>query len=254
MKFQIMSDLHLEFGPMEPNFVEADALILAGDILVAEHLVRSIVSPLQRKVEYYDNFLSKARASFDEVIFVLGNHEHYKGNIRDSVYTIKNKYPWMRILDNQHIDLHGMRIWGGTMWTNMDGDPMCVRAAQDGMNDFRIIQNGHKKWTARDSIQANIESLESLRKADPDIVISHHAPSWASIHEDYKDNLMNGAYANSLDDYICNSHIKLWVHGHMHNNSDYMVGNTRVVCNPRGYVGHELNPDFNPTLVLEVPE
>jgi hypothetical protein len=25
----------------------------------------------------------------------------------------------------------------------------------------------------------------------------------------------------------------------MHNVSDYMIGETRVVCNPRGYIGHE---------------
>jgi len=25
----------------------------------------------------------------------------------------------------------------------------------------------------------------------------------------------------------------------MHNPSDYRIGETRVVCNPRGYIGHE---------------
>ena len=33
--------------------------------------------------------------------------------------------------------------------------------------------------------------------------------------------------------------IKLWTHGHTHHEFDYMVGSTRVVCNPRGYVGYE---------------
>jgi hypothetical protein len=32
--------------------------------------------------------------------------------------------------------------------------------------------------------------------------------------------------------------------------SDYFVGRTRVLCNPRGYPGE--NPNFNPSLVVEV--
>jgi hypothetical protein len=31
----------------------------------------------------------------------------------------------------------------------------------------------------------------------------------------------------------------LWTHGHMHDDFDYTIGTCRVVCNPRGYVGHE---------------
>jgi Icc-related predicted phosphoesterase len=44
----------------------------------------------------------------------------------------------------------------------------------------------------------------------------------------------------------------LWVHGHVHNSSDYRVRRTRVVCNPHGY-GTE-NPDFDGALVVEVSE
>jgi predicted phosphodiesterase len=54
------------------------------------------------------------------------------------------------------------------------------------------------------------------------------------------DQLMNGAYHSSLEELIeqrpC---IKLWTHGHTHEPFDYMVHDTRIVCNPRGYVQHE---------------
>jgi hypothetical protein len=33
--------------------------------------------------------------------------------------------------------------------------------------------------------------------------------------------------------------IKLWTHGHTHHKFDYMIGETRIVCNPRGYEGYE---------------
>jgi len=37
--------------------------------------------------------------------------------------------------------------------------------------------------------------------------------------------------------------IKLWTHGHTHHEFDYMIGECRVVCNPRGYHGYEPQAD-----------
>jgi hypothetical protein len=55
---------------------------------------------------------------------------------------------------------------------------------------------------------------------------------------------MNGAFASALDDFIAyRPQIKLWTHGHTHEPFDYMIGTTRVVCNPRGYSGHEPRAD-----------
>ena len=73
------------------------------------------------------------------------------------------------------------------------------------------------------------------------VVVGHHSPSHQSCHPRYKhDPLMNGGYHSNLEDYIIDHpQIVLWTHGHTHEDFDYMVGTTRVVCNPRGYVGHE---------------
>jgi hypothetical protein len=55
---------------------------------------------------------------------------------------------------------------------------------------------------------------------------------------------MNGGYCSNLEEFILDHpQIRLWTHGHMHDPSDYMIGETRVVCNPRGYVGYERNPN-----------
>ena len=62
---------------------------------------------------------------------------------------------------------------------------------------------------------------------------------------------MNTSFASDLSDLMA-PNVKLWVHGHMHNSLDYVERNTRVVCNPRGYVPFEPNPDFNPSLVVDV--
>jgi hypothetical protein len=50
--------------------------------------------------------------------------------------------------------------------------------------------------------------------------------------------------------------VSLWIHGHTHTAFDYTVGNTRVVCNPRGYVhrrtGELENPLFTWDRIVEI--
>jgi hypothetical protein len=73
------------------------------------------------------------------------------------------------------------------------------------------------------------------------VVVGHHAPSKLSTHPRYADEvIMNGGYSSSLDEFMMDHpQIKLWTHGHCHNKFDYMIGSTRIVCNPRGYDGYE---------------
>lgn len=80
-----------------------------------------------------------------------------------------------------------------------------------------------------------------LNNEDKFVVCTHHSPSLQSCHPRYKhDTLMNGGYHSDLE-YIMEDrpNIKLWTHGHTHEDFDYMVHDTRIVCNPRGYIGYE---------------
>jgi hypothetical protein len=74
------------------------------------------------------------------------------------------------------------------------------------------------------------------------------------VHPKYAhDKIMNGAFASDLDDFIAyRPQIKLWTHGHTHEPFDYEIGTTRIVCNPRGYVGHEHRADNFKLQYLEV--
>ena len=81
----------------------------------------------------------------------------------------------------------------------------------------------------------------SLHKDDKVVVVGHHAPSPQSVKPRYeRDHLMNGCYNSDLTELILdNPQIKVWTHGHQHNHKDYMMGSTRILANPRGYIPYE---------------
>jgi len=86
------------------------------------------------------------------------------------------------------------------------------------------------------------------------VVVGHHSPSKLSTKPQYQDDvIMNGGYSSDLTEFIINRpSIKLWTHGHTHHDFDYMVGETRIVCNPRGYLGHEESADTFKLKYIEV--
>jgi predicted phosphodiesterase len=90
-------------------------------------------------------------------------------------------------------------------------------------------------------MMAYLQHVLDQHAASKVVVVGHHAPSKLSTHPRYAhQHIMNGGYSSCLDDFVLDHpQIKLWTHGHTHETHDYMIGSTRIVCNPRGYVGHE---------------
>jgi Icc-related predicted phosphoesterase len=118
------------------------------------------------------------------------------------------------------------------------------------MNDYRIIRNSDTKYARLkplDTYNRHIKSLnyiKSVVETDTNkkyVVVGHHAPSKKSVKPRYAEDVeMNGAYSSDLEDFIlAHPQIKLWTHGHTHDLFDYNIGDTRIVCNPRGYIGYE---------------
>ena len=264
MKIAVCSDLHLEFGDLDlTNDEAADVLILGGDIFIAAELasgpVLTVTEKVQERADRYNAFITRCSERFPNVILIMGNHEHYHGDFAESAKTIRGTFGDLHnvhFLDKEWRIINGVLFFGGTLWTDMNGeDPVTMSRMLGTMNDYYQVKNTSTlaggRFLPQDSVEDHFafrRELDSVLEKFPDmpvVVAGHHAPSKASTHPRYKtEYYMNGAYSTNLDDFILDRRqIKLWTHGHTHEPFDYMVGTTRVVCNPRGYINYEDSAD-----------
>lgn len=256
MRILVLSDLHLEFGPFTPPVTDVDLVVLAGDIHVK------------------GRGLAWAKEVFScPVAYVLGNHDYYNGHLEWLPRALAEQAAGsnVHVLERGELRLGGVRVLGGTCWTDyqLNGQaPLAAFDAERTMSDFKKIRCGldsrgnrvFHRLKAGVLIRENALFREWLSKklAEPfegkTVVVTHHAPSELSLHPMYRETekqaYLNAAYASRLEYEM--EGVDLWVHGHTHNSADYSVLGTRVVCNPRGYAGDGLNPEFDPALVLEL--
>lgn len=263
MKLQLMSDLHLEFEPtFRPKNSGADVLVLSGDICVAYYFEKTDQSPYYKTANEFRDFFRHCSNEFNHVIYVKGNHEHYRHYIDETTKVLRRElalYDNIHLLDGEYVDIDGVRFIGTTMWTDLNrNNPVTEGYLRGTMNDFRLIQwkSDYRKFTPMDSYRLHQRALydisEYSRDHDRVVVCTHHAPSYQSIHPKYRGDIhMNGGYYSELTDFIMsNQQIKLWTHGHVHNSFDYDIMGTKVWCNPRGY--NNENHEFDPDMVVEV--
>lgn len=251
MKMHILSDLHLEFSEFRPPADNGDVVVLAGDIHTG------------------DAGIGWARAIFpdQEIVYVAGNHEFYG---RDRLETLSElriaaRECAVHFLDDEAIEIGGVRFIGATLWTdfNLFGKErrqFAMAEGQRGLNDFSLIREGSAQFSPADSIRLHENSLAFLEGelqkpfAGKTVVVTHHLPSPKSVAVRFRHDWLSPCFASNLD-YMMGDSVSLWIHGHTHDSMDYEVMGTRVVCNPRGYVRFNSGPenfDFNPALVVEI--
>ena len=257
MKIRHMSDLHLEFGPLTLQKVPADVLVLAGDIGV--------------KTQGAEWALKVARDLDIPTVMIAGNHEHYAGHtergsvqdvIHDCMEIAEKSGGMLHFLEKTYCVIDGVKFIGATMWTdfNLTGtQPQSMMKVRFGMNDYRKIVYGDDEFTPDDALAIHQSTIAYFKKEleDPDflgkkVVISHHGPSIKSVAGRYAGDDYNAAYVSNLENFVAYSGASLWTHGHVHHSFDYMLGETRVRTNPRGYHGYEESEEFNPNLVTEI--
>lgn len=256
MKIQVLSDLHLEFDKLDLPKVDADVVVLAGDIDLGLA------------------GLEWAKTQFDDtpVVYVLGNHEYYHHGIPQLARDLKEaaRGSTVHVLENEAVAIDGVTFLGCTLWASFElfgHVPEATARAAEVVNDYRYIKligdgddaRYHLKFQPLDAYFMHRKSLEWLEKAipgilpNPAVIVTHHVPTLQAIPPEQRSRPTLPAHVSPLDAFIAQCGARLWIHGHSHSSFDGTFGATRVVCNPRGVdTGDGCNRDFNPGFTVEI--
>lgn len=239
VRLAVFSDLHTEFHADQGRSAlagltkDVDIAIVPGDI-----------------ASFYDfeRTLTDICLEYPNVVYVTGNHEYYHSmafnQVSDILLNLEQKMDNLTWLNNSRVKVEGLYFIGATLWFQRS---VAAQINKRYLNDFKYVPNCDPfVFEEYDYTKAYFENVMQ----EGDIVVTHHAPSYNSVVKRFVGQATNCFFANRLDTLIFNKKPKLWLHGHMHDNSDYVLGNTRVICNPFGYPGE--NPMFKDDLVVEV--
>lgn len=242
----VFSDLHREFSTNSndgrhrwfwnnpaykiPNADGANLCVLAGDIIAGNN-----------STDFFDTFCDR----FEDVIMVAGNHEAYQAyyeDVQERLRAYDAKRSNFHYLERDTVTIRKQRFVGCTMWYKGD------LTRSESMNDFRRIKMRNSRfgsWVfeyAAHSVQWLYDTTQS-----DDVVITHMLPCSSAVDQEWRGHPLNCYYYNDGDQVIEDKRPKLWIHGHSHSSLDIMLGNTRILRNPRGYP-NEMNARWQPNL------
>ena len=271
MRAWIISDIH--WHPMESRWrhpvpipQDAEVCICAGDI--ADNISDSIVY-LRREIEPHM-----------PVVVVLGNHDYFGSSIDFALEQTRREVEGTRIhlLENQTFELGGCRIIGATLWTDFavsvggDENVAAWRRQRKAfglvpylMLDYQEIYRSDQRQPGETGFITVQEILarhnESRSYIDSEllkpfegrtIVLTHHAPLTQSMDPTFFGQVSNAAFASDLSNLITGRNPSVWIHGHIHKFRDYMFGETRVICHPRGMMRERETSGFRSDFVIDL--
>ena len=253
MKIKLLSDLHHEW--MKKPKIRAqnyfqnngeDVLVLAGDIASGS-------TNVMNSIKLFKN------AGWEKIIYVAGNHEYYGNNMIGFNSGLASK---LEGVDNVHflnpgkVVIGDTTFIGGTLWTNFRNSPGAAISAQRGIADFRLIDKFQPSH-AMNLFQRDfgfIKYAYEERTTEKVVIVTHFLPAVECISPRFRDptNDLNAYFANDLGGWIETLDNTTWLFGHTHDTIDITIGSTRLVSNPYGYWGQEVNQEFKPDFIVEL--
>ena len=247
--FQLYSDIHLElfksfkFPKIKPL---TDYLFLAGDIGKINML-------------NYEPFFNYCSENWKKVFYVLGNHEFYHSKkdfktLKTQYQTFFTKYKNVFLLDDNHIELDNIIIFGNVLWSHPN--------SSEYLNDFTHIkmlkEDIHRKYNIK------IEQYQDLHKKSCDyilkelkkhnnkniIIMTHFPPSQNGTsnpkYNNQSEYLKDYFASNFINEIPEKNDIVCWIYGHTHF-SNFMdsTKNFKFVSNQMGYTDEINDTNFN---------
>lgn len=229
-------------SPALKSLTTDDLMFVAGDVADGSIDIQACLTAL--------------RAHTDATIVgVMGNHDYFNETLSPlTVDRIQAELPErVFLLENQAIELNGIRVLGCTLWTNPRVDEQ--EAGQTILPEYAQVDNQEGQLLCvADTVathQASVAWL-NMELAKPfngkTVVLTHHAPSFISQHDRHRFSELSAFFCVNLEDLIFKHQPHLWIHGHLHDPVDYELDNTRIVSAPLGYPD-ERSGDFCPKLI-----
>eukprot|EP01114_Cavostelium_apophysatum_P023652 TRINITY_DN8979_c0_g1_i1.p1 TRINITY_DN8979_c0_g1~~TRINITY_DN8979_c0_g1_i1.p1 ORF type:complete len:303 (+),score=33.22 TRINITY_DN8979_c0_g1_i1:106-1014(+) len=242
LRFQIISDTHLESKPPESVIIipHADHLVLVGDISSLEK---------DAQLQRYKEFLLVQANRFKKVFVILGNHEYYGGIYEDvhaKAEAICNLHPNLQLLDRTSILFEGRRILGATLWSHIPESKVSeIKGMYKSIERISLMdpktnkkRKAHirdaSRWHERDLAWLKAEITKAKENHEEVIVFTHYSPILDGSDPKYASSPINFAFNSDLE-YLLGDPIKLWVYGHTHYSQDIVRKGTRIVSNCLGY-------------------
>jgi predicted phosphodiesterase len=250
VRLHVLSDLHLEQEPFEADEVDADVVVLAGDIDVGTRGVRWAARCARGR----------------PVLYIAGNHEFYGHSFPGLIDELRAAAAGstVRVLENDEVSLNGVRFLGCTLWSDFDFDGSDRRAqamavCQRVVNDFEYITFGPGARTLAplDTRSFHLSSRRWLAERlaqphdGPTVVLTHHAPLIRGRPATPVLRAVAGAFVSDVTELMGSERVALWIFGHTHRMANLEHRGTRVISNPRGYP-HQPVAGFDPGLVVSV--
>ncbi|MDI3248546.1 MULTISPECIES: metallophosphoesterase [unclassified Pseudomonas] len=243
MRLLVMSDLHVEFQPVElPDPSLYDVAILAGDINIKG-----------RSSNWACEHFSK------ETVLVAGNHEFYKSSWYKTLDQLSNpQAAHVHFLEQRTLVLDGVRFVGCTGWSDFEGTgnaPLAMLDARALMNDYKVIrvEPQYRTLVPQQTRKVAQESREWLHREleqpfqGKTIVVTHFPPLMHFVPDYGTHPHLRAAYGNNWEEFL-DMKVDFWIFGHTHVAVDETINGIRFLSNPRGYPGEDV--DFNNQCVI----
>ncbi|MCX4190279.1 metallophosphoesterase [Methylophaga sp. OBS3] len=233
MNIQPLSDLHMEMikNTFSIPATDADVIVLAGDINLGT-----------KGVEWANTEAARLQKP---IIYVAGNHEHYKEDYYTNVMAMRaaagdNVY----FLEQEEVLLNGVRFLGATLWSDYmatgQHDQYQNMQKVAILDDYRLIRFGSLyKFRPEDALAIHKKTVSWLKVKLTDgfdgqtVVVTHHGPSLNCVHPAHGINAISSCFFSDLDDLV--EKADLWVYGHTHSNLDTKIGKCRLLSNQKEY-------------------
>ena len=185
----IVSDAHCDHGNAFPKIdSDIDFLVLAGDIgdpYITRSYLKGIGMPY---------------------VYIAGNHEFYGSSFEQINSGVFNKGD--SCVERKTIEFGGKNFHCCCLWTDLS-NPIDKSLYEVRLSDTSQIY----KWNGTKANQQFLLSKKFLRDNinEGDIVVTHHAPSFQSVHDKFRGSDINPSFASNLDDMILDTKPSMWI-------------------------------------------